>query len=74
MPVIFITKDEEVSKGKTNEFFEMAGSVRERKIDKQVILPGEYNALKKFFKVSGNPPEWKISCIETGEVTRSISS
>ena len=43
MPVVFITKDDEVSKKKTGNFYNMAGG--EREIEKQIILVEKENAI-----------------------------
>ena len=43
--MIFIAKDDEVSKEKTEEYFQLAGSKSFKKIEKQMILVQEENAI-----------------------------
>ena len=64
--MIFITKDDKVSKEKTREYLEVAGG--RTKIDKQMIpveeenaivpnKPGAFERIKTFlYKGTGNPP------------------
>ena len=61
MPVIFITKDDEVSKKKTLDFLKLTGESfemvkGERNNDKQMILVGEDNALKTFLDERAQNP------------------
>ena len=54
MPVIFIAKDDEVSKKKTNELFALKSDLK-REIENQMILVEEENAI-----VPNNPGDVEI--------------